>query len=128
MRVMRVLVVEDHPDVQRAMVRLLRHFGYEVAGVGTVAAAEAAIFGVALGAAPDLVLLDLMLPDGDGATVLGRMRAEGHPAKVAVLTARSRNLEYVEAMAPDLLMRKPIEFEGQLLPWLHDIAANLAEH
>jgi DNA-binding NarL/FixJ family response regulator len=72
---LRVLVVDDHPMVREGLRSMLGADGIEVAG-------EAASGAEALERAgelrPDLVLLDLELPDADGLSVLARLR-EAHP-------------------------------------------------
>jgi two-component system response regulator TctD len=59
---------------------------------------------------PDFVILDLMLPDGDGTEVLRAIRAAGLPIRVVVTTGlddRARN-EAVHSLGPDLFLLKPI--------------------
>ena len=68
---MKALVVDDEPQIRRALRTSLEAHGYEVVAVGT---GEEAILGVAE-IVPDLVLLDLGLPDVDGADVIARVRA-----------------------------------------------------
>ncbi|MEO8423210.1 MAG: response regulator transcription factor [Actinomycetota bacterium] len=87
--------MDDEPQIRRALRTSLEAHGYEVTTVGT---GEEGVLGVAE-TAPDLVLLDLGLPDVDGAEVIERIRAfsevpiivvsvrEGQHAKVAALDA-----------------------------------------
>jgi two-component system, OmpR family, KDP operon response regulator KdpE len=67
----RVLVVEDEPQLRFALRRYLEESGYQVrlAEDGTAAFAEFASF------RPDIVLLDLMLPDSDGVEICKRIRS-----------------------------------------------------
>ena len=60
---------------------------------------------------PDTILLDLMLPDGEGSTVLRRVRDGGLPVKVTVTTASSDpdRLDQVRALRPDSLLKKPLD-------------------
>jgi CheY-like chemotaxis protein len=60
---LRVLVVEDHPDAADSTAQLLTLLGHEAHAALSAAEARAA---VAAGFLPDLVLLDIILPDGDG--------------------------------------------------------------
>ncbi len=77
----RILVIEDHDD-QRAIASVfLTHFGYQV---DTAASAEEGV-ARALAAVPDLVVLDLMMPDIDGLGALERLRAEPATASVPVV-------------------------------------------
>jgi two-component system response regulator MprA len=82
----RVLVVEDDRGLQLALRRALEAAGYEVeAAADAVAAAER--FG---GVRPDLVVLDLRLPRGDGLELCRRIRSrpDGQDVAVLILTAR----------------------------------------
>jgi two-component system response regulator MprA len=104
----RILVVEDDPDIADFVKRGLLYHGFEVELVGTgCQGLEAARNG-----APDLVILDLMLPDVDGIDVCRRLRAEGNIG-VLILTARhlvGDRVRGLEAGADDYLS-KPFAFE-----------------
>jgi two-component system KDP operon response regulator KdpE len=80
-----LLVVEDNADVRSALRIVLEDRGYRVTGAESVAAA------VRAGAAdaPDVILLDLTLPDGDGLEVLTRLTSDGRPPPITLaLTGR----------------------------------------
>jgi DNA-binding response OmpR family regulator len=79
-----VLVVEDERDIREVLRRYLERAGLSVLTTGTGAEAIRLL----TSAPPDLVLLDLGLPDVDGTDVLREIRAAGRPP-VLVLTARS---------------------------------------
>ncbi|HEX7661304.1 MAG TPA: response regulator transcription factor [Pseudonocardiaceae bacterium] len=79
---MTVLVVDDDRTVRDVVRRYLEHAGYRVAVAGD---GEQALR-IAAEAAPDLVVLDLMLPGIDGLEVCRRLRANG-PVPVVMLTA-----------------------------------------
>ena len=81
---LRALVVDDEPMLQDLLSMALRYDGWEVrtAGSGTAAVRAAREFG------PDVVLLDVMLPDFDGFEVLRRLRAGDPDVPVLFLTAR----------------------------------------
>ncbi len=79
-----VLVVEDERDIRELLRRYLERAGLSVLTTGT--GAEAIM--LLTSAPPDLVVLDLGLPDVDGTDVLREIQAAGHPP-VLVLTARS---------------------------------------
>ncbi len=79
-----VLVVEDERDIREVLRRYLERAGLSVLTTGSGAEALR-LLGTA---PPDLVVLDLGLPDVDGADVLKEIRASGH-LPVIVLTARS---------------------------------------
>ena len=100
----RILVVEDEVRVVRLVREVLRAVGYEVTAT---ASGEAAIERVAL-EAPDLVLLDLMLPEGpDGYEVCRRLR-EFSEVPVIMLTARALDTDVLrgfEVGADDYLTK-----------------------
>ncbi|MEV6523580.1 response regulator transcription factor [Longispora sp. NPDC051575] len=79
----RLLVVEDEPDIRELLTGGLRYAGFDVTAVGTGGEA----LRHAAGNPPDLVVLDVMLPDLDGFAVLRRLRAIVD-APVVFLTAR----------------------------------------
>jgi two-component system, OmpR family, response regulator len=80
----RLLVVEDEPTILELLSGALRFAGFEVT---TATAATAALKAVAAGR-PDLIVLDVMLPDQDGFQVLRRLRSQGSDVPVVFLTAR----------------------------------------
>jgi two-component system, OmpR family, response regulator MprA len=80
----RLLVVEDDPQVRGMLVRALGYEGFEVSAAPDAASAFAAL----KVDRPDLVLLDLLLPDLDGMEVCRRLRASGDAVPVLMLTAR----------------------------------------
>jgi two-component system, OmpR family, response regulator len=103
-----MLIVEDDPSSRKALSRRYAARGWEVVTAATVADALAALDS---GPPPDWLLLDLMLPDGDGEDVLRRVRADGLPTRVVVATGvgdRYR-LRAVVALGPDAVMRKPLD-------------------
>jgi len=79
-----VLVVEDERDIREVLRRYLERAGLSVLTTGTGAEAIRLL----TSAPPDLVVLDLGLPDVDGTDVLREIQIAGHPP-VVVLTARS---------------------------------------
>ncbi|MEX0874764.1 MAG: response regulator transcription factor [Actinomycetota bacterium] len=89
----RVLVVDDDPIVRDVLVRYLRRDGFEV---DTAADGEAALGAIADGA-PDLVVLDLMLPKLDGFGVFERMRDFSN-APVIMLTAKGDETDRIAGL------------------------------
>ena len=81
---LRILVVDDEPSIVDSVSTALRYEGFDVETAGTGRAALAA----AQERTPDLVVLDVMLPDLDGLEVTRRMRADGLRVPVLFLTAR----------------------------------------
>ena len=82
----RILIVDDEPDIRRLVGEALEVTGYDV---HTAANGEEAIRAASL-YIPDLVLLDIMMPDMDGFTVYERLRAKPIDLKspIIFLTAR----------------------------------------
>ncbi|MBO4208602.1 response regulator transcription factor [Micromonospora echinofusca] len=80
----RVLVVDDQPNIVDMLATVLRFHGFAVTTAGT--AAEA--LRLARAESPHLVVLDVLLPDGDGFTLCRELRAAGHQVGIVFLTAR----------------------------------------
>lgn len=80
----RILVVDDEPDVRDVIADALDGDALAVDAAGTVAEACAA----ARRAKPDLVIADLVLPDGSGVDLLGRLRAIAGDVPAVVITGR----------------------------------------
>ena len=80
----RILVVDDEPSIVDSVATSLRYEGFEVEEATTGRAALAA----AQERTPDLIVLDVMLPDLDGLEVTRRLRADGLRVPVLFLTAR----------------------------------------
>src|SRR5512133_1326888 len=80
----RILLVDDHPLTRSALAGLLTQHGFDV--VGEAEEGEAAV-GRATELQPDLILLDLSMPDVDGLTALPRLRDAAPGCEVVVLTA-----------------------------------------
>jgi len=89
----RVLVVEDERAMRRFLVTALETHGFAAIQASSIAEAERAISD----AAPAAVLLDLGLPDGDGVTLLRKLR-ETSRIPVIVLSARDREDDKVMAL------------------------------
>jgi DNA-binding response OmpR family regulator len=115
-----VLIVEDNELVTGAMRILFEETGHRVSVAHTVEQALAA--GIA--DAPDLVLLDLTLPDGDGLEVVRAFRARGiHPQATLALTGRDdeASLERCAAEGVSSVFLKPVasrELLAKAREWL----------
>ncbi|MFD5199099.1 response regulator transcription factor [Streptomyces sp. NPDC058375] len=90
----RLLVVDDEPAILDTVSRFLRFLGYEVRTAAT--ASE----GLAMARAflPELILLDVMLPDGDGFEVMRRLRQDKLPFAVVFLTARDTRKDLIRGL------------------------------
>ncbi|APX01349.1 MULTISPECIES: response regulator transcription factor [Arthrobacter] len=80
----KLLVVDDEPNIRELLSTSLRFAGFEVVSAGNGREALAAVEAHA----PDLAVLDVMLPDMDGFTVTRRLRASGKHFPVLFLTAK----------------------------------------
>lgn len=99
----RVLIVDDDTAIRRVVATGLAARGYEVVEAATAADG----IGAAAVDAPDLIVLDLGLPDGDGVEVCRRVR-EFSPAPVIVLsveTSDRRKIEALDAGADDFVVK-----------------------
>jgi two-component system, OmpR family, KDP operon response regulator KdpE len=107
----RVLVVDDEIAILRFLKPALEANDYEMVSSGTVAEALRRI----AADAPDIVLLDLGLPDGDGKQVIQRAR-EWSDLPIIVLSAREREAEKIEALdlGADDYVNKPFQV-GELM-------------
>ena len=109
---MRLLIVEDNERLATLVSRLLSEQAF---AVDTVASVDAALAALAV-ATYDLVLLDLALPDGEGADVLRAIRDRGHGTPVLVATARGeveQRVRMLDLGADDYLV-KPFSFDELL--------------
>ena len=105
----RALVVDDDPELRAALTRALRLDGYDVTAVSNGLKALEAMPEVA----PDVVVLDLMMPFVGGLEVCRRLRAKGDRTPILVLTARDQvgdRVEGLDAGADDYLV-KPFALE-----------------
>jgi two-component system OmpR family response regulator len=105
----RLLVVEDEPSIRELLCASLRFAGFTVASAATGGEAlDAARTG-----APDLVLLDVMLPDRDGFEVVRRLRSSGVRVPVLYLTARDGTDDRITGLTigGDGYITKPFSLE-----------------
>lgn len=108
---MRALLVDDEPAILRFLKPALVANDYDVLTAETVAEATKRI----AADSPDVVILDLGLPDGDGKDVIHRVR-EWSDVPIIVLSARDREAEKIEALdvGADDFVNKPFGV-GELL-------------
>jgi DNA-binding response OmpR family regulator len=109
---MRILLLEDEPKIAGFVSRGLREEGHLVETVGDLAAARRALGDNTF----DLLLLDRMLPDGDGLSLVRELRRQGVRVPAICITARDRIDERVEGLyggADDYLV-KPFAFDELL--------------
>ena len=80
----KILIVDDEPNIRDLLTTSLRFAGFAVRAVGNGAQAISAV----LEEEPDLIILDVMLPDINGFGVTKRLRASGYTAPILFLTAK----------------------------------------
>jgi two-component system nitrate/nitrite response regulator NarP len=90
----RILLADDHPMIRTALEVLLRDTEFEI--VGTAGTGEATLREIER-LKPDILLLDLQMPGGNGMDVLRRTRAEKTPLRVILLTAAIDDASLLEA-------------------------------
>ena len=107
----RVLLVDDEAAILRFLKPVLEANDYEMTSAGTVAEAIKRI----AAESPDIVLLDLGLPDGDGKDVIRRTR-EWSDLPIIVLSARERETEKIDSLdlGADDYVNKPFA-AGELM-------------
>src|ERR1700736_3473058 len=101
---MRVLIVDDEPELRVSLAQRLRHEGY---AVDAACDGESALF-MADGGQYDAILLDLMLPRMDGWTVLSKLRKGRNRAPLLVLSAcdaLEHRVRVLDAGADDYLIK-----------------------
>ncbi|BCH67035.1 response regulator [Agrobacterium vitis] len=104
MKGQRILVVDDEPQILRFLRPALAAAGYEVIEADTGKQALALV----ATAVPDLLILDLGLPDMDGKEVIAQLR-HWNPIPIIVLSARDREIEKIAALdlGADDYLEKP---------------------
>jgi two-component system, OmpR family, response regulator len=105
----RLLVVEDEPSICELLAASLRYAGFDVvtASAGTEAVEKAGRH------RPDLIVLDIMLPDMDGFDVVRRLRSGGTRTPVVFLTARDATEDKIRGLTlgGDDYVTKPFSLE-----------------
>lgn len=82
---MKILVIEDEPDLRSMASDVLKKEGYVVESASSFAEAVQKLSMYEY----DCILLDIMLPDGDGLDILRKIASEGNAAKVIITSARN---------------------------------------
>jgi two-component system, OmpR family, response regulator len=106
--VARILVVDDEPNIADLLSAALKFEGYDVGVAGTGNDALEMVRSYR----PDLILLDVMLPDVDGNEVCRRLRQQGEQVPIVFLTARDTTEDKVEGLGMgDDYVTKPFSIE-----------------
>ena len=109
---MKILLVEDEPEMAEVLAEALRHHNFLTDHSATLAEASEAIAQYHY----DLVILDRHLPGGDGLELIGRMRAVGKMYPVLVLSARGDITDKILGLdeGADDYLAKPFDFSELL--------------
>lgn len=109
---MRVLLLEDEPEMASALRDALARNDMILDHAPTIADAEE----IAASGVHDVLILDRQLPDGDGLSLVPRLRLKGNTIPVLVLTARGEISDRVEGLdhGADDYLAKPFAFEELL--------------
>lgn len=103
----RVLVAEDEPNIVESLTFLLERAGFDV----SVESDGRSALNTAINDTPDVLVLDVMLPELDGYEILRQLRADrrGESLPVLMLTAKGQREDRETAMhcGADLFMTKP---------------------
>jgi two-component system cell cycle response regulator len=108
----KILVIEDHPSQLKLAHHVLSHAGHDVSDAGAAEQAFAAI----MADRPQLILLDLGLPDMDGLTLVKKLKANPRTRAIPVVAVTAYSEEYPRAAALaagcDAYFSKPIDTRG----------------
>ncbi|GAA2516956.1 two-component system OmpR family response regulator [Rarobacter incanus] len=105
----KLVVVDDEPNIRELLITSLRFAGFEVHGAADGSSALQLVTDLQ----PDLVVLDVMLPDIDGFTVTRRLREKGVHTPVLFLTARDDTQDKINGLTVggDDYVTKPFSLE-----------------
>lgn len=105
----KILVVDDEANIRDLLSIALRHVGFDVITADTCLAAQ----NIVMKETPDLLILDVMLPDGDGIELCQRLRRDGMRSPVLFLTARDATEDKVRGLTVggDDYVTKPFSLE-----------------
>src|SRR6478672_720508 len=115
---MQILIIEDNPSTLKMVAFLLENEGYTVHALPTIANGLALLRAQPI----DLLLLDVMLPDGSGLQVCRQLRANGYTLPILLLSAlgsRNDTLAALDAGADDYII-KPFD-PGEVLARVHSL-------
>jgi DNA-binding response OmpR family regulator len=109
---MRILIVEDEPHLAEALTQILKKQNYSVDAVHDGSAG----LDYAMSGIYDLILLDIMMPELDGISVLKKLRSEGNATPVIMLTAKGELADKVAGLdyGADDYIAKPFASEELL--------------
>jgi two-component system nitrate/nitrite response regulator NarP len=92
----KIVLADDHPMIRTAIDALLRDTGYEIAGTARTSAEAIKLIGEVT---PDILLLDLQMPGGNGMEVVRALKGNGAAPRIVILTAAIDDGSLIEARA-----------------------------
>ncbi|MCD4684919.1 MAG: response regulator [Anaerolineae bacterium] len=103
----RILIAEDNPDLQRIFAEVFIHAEFEVTTVSNGAEAQRQLSSTL----PDMLILDINMPEVSGLDVIEYMRQQDILEQVHVIIVTGNDLiaRYVDLSAADLVLLKPVE-------------------
>jgi CheY-like chemotaxis protein len=104
---LRILVVDDEPDIRATVSAMLESEGYDVVEATNGAEALLAIENKI----PDLVLLDMRMPVLDGWGFAAELRRRGHGVPIVVMTAARDAARWASEIAASAFVAKPFGFD-----------------
>ena len=96
MQKIKVLIVDDHLMVREGLKNFLSLYN-EIEIVGQACDGKEAIE-IAQASMPDIILIDLVMPEMDGVTTITQLKKKGNPAKCIVLTSFAENEQILQAL------------------------------
>ncbi|WP_426701242.1 response regulator transcription factor [Rhodanobacter sp. Col0626] len=120
---LRVLLLEDDELLRdHVLTPRLRQFGFEVTAIGRAAELHEHL----RQRRPDIVLLDVGLPDRDGFDVARQLRSEADDIGIVMLTGRAEGVDHVRGLSEgaDAYLSKPVDLDV-LVSTLHSLARRL---
>jgi len=109
--IIRAIVVDDEAFIRQVLTRILDRIGVEVVGV---ADSGTPVVGLYAAHRPDVVIMDIAMPDVDGLTTLGRLRENYPEARVVICTSFSsrKYLDEARALGAAGFLNKPFDMRG----------------
>ena len=107
MRELKVLIVDDEPDIRATVSAMLEIEGYQVAEAANGADALAAVEE----REPDVILLDMRMPVLDGWGFAAELRRRGHRTPIVVMTAARDAAHWAAEIAAASFVSKPFGFD-----------------
>ncbi|HEX7139701.1 MAG TPA: response regulator [Vicinamibacterales bacterium] len=106
-----VLIVEDDDDLREMMAQLLSLEGFQAAAVAN---GQEALEYLRQGTAPDLILLDMMMPVMDGWEFRRRQKSDPTMAEVPVIVLSALDQARITDISAEAILKKPLDFDRLL--------------